>query len=232
MKVGVVQFPGSLDDRDAAWAFERLGAKAELLWHDSTDLRGADAIVLPGGFSHGDYLRCGGIARFARIMEPVAEFARDGGVVLGVCNGFQILTEAGLVPGALVRNASASYVCSPVYLRVESIGPPYLSRATGGQVLRLPVKHGEGRYVADPATLKAMADRGQIVLRYCNADGTDGGNPNGSTDAIAGVTNEAGNVMGLMPHPEHAVDATVGIRSADGAVILGSMVDALVGAHR
>ncbi|MCA1834207.1 MAG: phosphoribosylformylglycinamidine synthase subunit PurQ [Actinomycetota bacterium] len=232
MKVGVVQFPGSLDDRDAAWAFDRLGADTELLWHDATDIGDVDAVVLPGGFSYGDYLRCGGIARFARIMEAVAEHAHAGGLVLGICNGFQILTEAGLVSGALVRNESASYVCAPVHLRVENNEIPHLRRATAGQVLRMPIKHGEGRYVADATTIKSMEERGQIVLRYCDADGTNGGNPNGSTDGIAGVCNEAGNVMGLMPHPEHAVDPAVGIRSSDGAILLGSIVDALAGAAR
>jgi phosphoribosylformylglycinamidine synthase len=227
LKVGVVQFPGSLDDRDAAWAFRTLGADAELLWHGDTDLHGCDAVVLPGGFSYGDYLRCGGIARFARIMEAVSKHARDGGLVIGICNGFQIITEAGLVPGALVRNASASYVCTPVHLRVESNAVPHLRRAQPGQVLRIPIKHGEGRYVADPETLKRMEDSGQIVLRYCDAQGRAGENPNGSTADIAGVTNERGNVLGMMPHPEHAVDAAVGIHSADGAVILGSMIDAL-----
>ncbi len=231
MKVGVIQFPGSLDDRDAVWAFRTLGADAELLWHGDTDLRGADLVVLPGGFSYGDYLRCGGIARFARIMGAVSEHALHGGLVLGICNGFQILTEAGLVPGALVRNESASYICTPVHLRVESNGVPALRRASVGQVLRIPIKHGEGRYVADDDTLKRMEDGGQVVLRYCSSDGRAGENPNGSTADIAGVTNERGNVLGLMPHPEHAIDPAVGIRSADGAVILGSLIDALATAR-
>jgi phosphoribosylformylglycinamidine synthase len=229
VKVGVVQFPGSLDERDAAWAFGLLGVHAELLWHDSDDLHGVDVVVLPGGFSYGDYLRCGAIARFARIMGPVGEHARGGGLVLGICNGFQMLTEAGLLPGALLLNDSCSFVCSPVCVRVENDTIPHLRRAGRGDVLRLPIKHGEGRYVADPATLKAIEERGQVVLRYCLSDGTEGGNPNGSTAGIAGVVNEDGNVMGLMPHPEHAVDATVGIHSSDGAVILGSMIDAMTG---
>jgi phosphoribosylformylglycinamidine synthase len=227
VKVGVVQFPGSLDDRDAAWAFRLLGADAELLWHQDTSVGDCDAVVLPGGFSYGDYLRCGAIARFAPIMDAVAEHARAGGLVIGICNGFQMLTEAHLVPGGLVRNESASYICAPVHVRVERNAAPHLRRANVGDVLTLPIKHGEGRYVVDAETQKRMEDLGQIALRYCTADGGDGGNLNGSTDAIAGVTNEAGNVLGLMPHPEHAVDAGVGIRSADGAVILGSMVDAL-----
>jgi len=227
MKIGVVQFPGSNDERDAVWAFRYLGADADLLWHGDTSLRGADAVVLPGGFSYGDYLRSGAIARFAPIMSAVAEHARAGGLVLGICNGFQMLTEAGLVPGALVRNAGLSFVCAPVHLRVENATIPHLSRASRGQVLEIPIKHGDGRYVVDRETLRAMDERGQVVLRYCAPDGSEGGNPNGSTASIAGVCNEAGNVMGLMPHPEHAVDASVGIRSSDGAVILGSIVDAL-----
>jgi phosphoribosylformylglycinamidine synthase I len=231
LKVGVIQFPGSLDDRDAAWAFRLLGADAELLWHQDTTLGGVDAVVLPGGFSYGDYLRCGAIARFAPIMTAVAEHARLGGLVLGICNGFQMLAEAHLVPGALVRNETASYICSPVHVRVENAGVAHLRRATNDQVLTLPIKHGEGRYVVDPQTLKQMEANGQIALRYCNANGSDGGNLNGSTDGIAGVTNEAGNVLGLMPHPEHAVDASVGIRSADGVFILGSMIDAPVPAR-
>jgi phosphoribosylformylglycinamidine synthase len=230
MKVGVVQFPGSNDERDAVWAFRFLGADADLLWHADATLRGVDAVVLPGGFSYGDYLRSGAIARFAPIMGAVAEHARAGGLVLGICNGFQMLTEAGLVPGALVRNAGLSFVCAPVQLRVENASVPHLSRAARGDVLTIPIKHGDGRYVVDREELRTMEDRGQVVLRYCGPDGGDGGNPNGSTASIAGVCNEAGNVMGLMPHPEHAVDATVGIRSADGAVILGSMIDALAAA--
>jgi phosphoribosylformylglycinamidine synthase subunit PurQ / glutaminase len=226
VKVGVIQFPGSLDDRDAAWAFRLLGADAELLWHRDTSLHGVDAVVLPGGFSYGDYLRCGAIARFAPIMTAVAEHAHLGGLVLGICNGFQMLTEARLVPGALVRNETASYICSPVYVRVENAVVPHLRRAANDQILRLPIKHGEGRYVADPKTLHQMEENGQIALRYCTETGGEGGNVNGSADAIAGVTNEAGNVLGLMPHPEHAVDASVGIGSEDGAVIFRSMIEA------
>jgi len=230
LKIGVIQFPGSLDDRDAVWAFERLGARAELIWHGDHDLRGADAIVVPGGFSYGDYLRCGAIARFAPVMEQVAEFARRGGVVIGICNGFQVLCEAGLLPGALVRNEGLKYRCVPVTLRVESNRSPHLSQANVGDLLRIPIKHGEGRYVADPGTLARMDANGQIALRYVDARGERApeANPNGSTDDIAGVTNEAGNVLGMMPHPEHAVDETAGIRSADGAVILGSIVKAAV----
>jgi phosphoribosylformylglycinamidine synthase len=224
MRIGVVQFPGSNDERDAVWALKQLGADAELLWHGDADLRGVDAIVLPGGFSYGDYLRCGAIARFSPVMSAVVPFANDGGLVLGICNGFQVLCEAGLLPGALVRNEGLAFVCDAVDVKVENASTPFTARASIGEVLTIPIKHGEGRYVADPADLDAMEGRGQIVLRYR-------ANPNGSTANIAGVANERGNVFGMMPHPEHAVDADAGIRSADGAVILGSMIDALVGAR-
>ncbi|MGH2727033.1 MAG: phosphoribosylformylglycinamidine synthase subunit PurQ [Actinomycetota bacterium] len=224
MSIGVVQFPGSNDERDAVWALKHLGADAELLWHGDHDLRGVDAVVLPGGFSYGDYLRCGAIARFSPVMGSVARFAEEGGLVLGICNGFQVLCEAGLLPGALARNAGLAFVCDAVDVEVENASIPFTARANVGDVLTIPIKHGEGRYVADPAVLTAMEERGQVVLRYRE-------NPNGSTDGIAGVSNERGNVFGMMPHPEHAVDATAGIRSADGAVILGSMIDALVGAR-
>jgi phosphoribosylformylglycinamidine synthase I len=232
MRIGVVQFPGSNDERDAVWALRLLGADAELLWHGDHDLRGADALVLPGGFSYGDYLRCGAIARFSPVMGSVVEFAAAGGLVLGICNGFQVLCEAGLLPGALVRNEGLSFVCDAVGVRVENASLAFTARARVGDVLTIPIKHGEGRYVADPATLRAMEECGQIALRYCTPSGevVPEANPNGATANIAGVSNEAGNVLGLMPHPEHAVDASAGIRSADGAVILGSLIDALVGA--
>jgi len=232
VRIGVVQFPGSNDERDAVWALEQLGADAELLWHGDAGLNGVDAVVLPGGFSYGDYLRCGAIARFSPVMGSVVAFAQDGGLVLGICNGFQVLCEAGLVPGALVRNAGLSFVCAPVHLVVENPETPFTSRAEAGDVLTIPIKHGEGRYVADAATLERMEEQGQIVLRYATLSGevAEEANPNGATDNIAGVCNEDGNVFGLMPHPEHAVDSTAGIRSADGAVILGSLVDTAIGA--
>lgn len=225
MKVGVVQFPGSNDERDAVWAIGHLGGDAHLVWHASPTLGGADAVILPGGFSYGDYLRCGAIARFAPVMAAVAEFARAGGPVLGICNGFQILCESGLLPGALVRNAGLKFVCRPQPIRVESAVSPLVD-APVGDVLVIPVKHGEGRYVADPPSLRAMESRGQVVFRYCDADGdvTPETSPNGSTDAIAGVCNEAGNVLGLMPHPEHAVDPAVGFGSADGAAVLRALL--------
>ena len=224
MKIGVVQFPGSNDERDAVWALEQLGASAELLWHGDAELRGVDAIVLPGGFSYGDYLRCGAIARFSPVMSAVVPFANEGGLVLGICNGFQVLCEAGLLPGALVRNEGLSFICEALDLRVENASIPFTSRARVGDVLSIPIKHGEGRYVVDASELKEMEERGQVVLRYL-------ANPNGATADIAGVANERGNVFGMMPHPEHAVDPGVGIRSADGAVILGSLIDSLVGAE-
>lgn len=227
MRVGVVQFPGSNDERDAAWAVEFLGGEAELLWHADADLRDVDAVILPGGFSYGDYLRCGAIARFARIMGPVAAFARDGGPVLGICNGFQILCESGLLPGALVRNAGLHFVCraQPIVVQ-ESVSK--LVEADAGDVLVIPVKHGEGRYVADPGTLARLEADGQIVFRYSDTagDATDAANPNGALGNIAGVCNEAGNVLGLMPHPEHAVDPATGFHSSDGAAVLNGLLKA------
>jgi phosphoribosylformylglycinamidine synthase I len=217
-KIGVLVFPGSNDDHDAALALERLGAEPTLVWHAERDLPAVGAVVLPGGFSYGDYLRCGAIARFAPVMAAVGRFAENGGLVLGICNGFQVLCEAGLLPGALRPNASLSFVCRDVRLRVERAGAPFTSRAEAGQRLTVPVKHGEGCYFADEELLAELENNGQVVLRYEE-------NPNGSVAAIAGVTNEAGNVFGLMPHPEHAVDPLLG--SADGALILGSLVDAV-----
>ncbi len=216
-KIAVVVFPGSNDDRDAAQALEQLGAEPVLVWHAEHELPEVGAIVLPGGFSYGDYLRCGAIARFAPVMEAVRRHAEAGGVVLGICNGFQVLCEAGLLPGALRPNASLSFVCREVGLLLERADTPFTSRAEPGQRLTIPVKHGEGCYFADEHLLAELEQNGQIVLRYDD-------NPNGSVAAIAGVTNDAGTVFGLMPHPEHAVDPLLG--STDGALILGSLVDA------
>ncbi len=234
LRIGVTVFPGSNCDRDALYGIEHAGAEPVELWHTDATLKGVDAVVVPGGFSYGDYLRPGAIARFAGVMGPLEAFAREGGPVLGICNGFQVLCEAGLLPGALVRNAGLSFICEPVHVRVEKPGLPFTMRAARGDVLTIPIKHGEGRYVVDPVTLASLEERNQIVLRYCNASGemTADANPNGSTASIAGVCNERGNVFGMMPHPEHAVDPTVGIRSADGAKILGSLLDALVPAAR
>jgi phosphoribosylformylglycinamidine synthase subunit PurQ / glutaminase len=211
-RIGVVTYPGSQDDRDALWALAALDAEAVPVWHDEQELPDLDAVVLPGGFSYGDYLRCGAIARFSPVTAAVCEFAADGGFVLGICNGFQILCEAGLLPGVLLRNESLRFVCRDVPLTVERNDLPFTGRCTAGQQLVLPVKHGDGRYLPRPGL-----DPTQVVLRYVE-------NPNGSMDGIAGVCNEAGNVMGLMPHPEHAVDPLLG--SDDGALLLASLVDA------
>ena len=216
-RIAVVTFPGSNDDRDAALALERLGAEPPRVWHAERDLPDVEAVVLPGGFSYGDYLRCGAIARFAPVMETVRRFADDGGLVLGICNGFQVLCEAGLLPGALRPNASLEFVCSDVDLRTERADTPFTSRAETGQTLTIPIKHGEGCYFADEELLGELERNGQVVLRYEQ-------NPNGSIGSIAAVVNEQGNVFGLMPHPEHAVDPLIG--STDGAIVLGSLVDA------
>jgi phosphoribosylformylglycinamidine synthase subunit PurQ / glutaminase len=218
-RVAVLVFPGSNDDRDAALALEGLGADAVLVWHGERELPPVGAVVLPGGFSYGDYLRCGAIARFSPAMHAVGRFASEGGLVLGICNGFQILCEAGLLPGALRPNESLAFVCRDIRLRVERVDMPFTARCEAGQRLTIPVKHGEGCYFADPELLEELENGGRIVLRY------DGDNPNGSIADIAGVTNAAGNVMGLMPHPEHAVDGLLG--STDGALVLGSLVDAV-----
>jgi len=218
--VPVVVFPGSNDDRDATLALERLGAEAPRVWHTEEVLpAGTAAVVLPGGFSYGDYLRCGAIARFSPIMRAVADFAAADGLVLGICNGFQILTEAGLLPGALRPNASLAFVCRDVPLVVENAETPFTSRCDAGQKLTVPVKHGDGCWFADDDLLAELEEAGQIVLRYAA-----GANPNGAVADVAGVTNAERNVFGLMPHPEHAVDPLLG--STDGALILGSLVDA------
>ncbi len=217
-RVAVLVFPGSQDDRDAALALESLGAEAALVWHAERELPDVGAVVLPGGFSYGDYLRCGAIARFSPAMRAVARFAADGGLVLGICNGFQILCEAGLLPGVLRPNESLSFVCRDVPLRVERTDTPFTSRCGPGQQLTVPVKHGEGCFFADDDLLAELDEARQIVLRY------DGDNPNGSINDIAGVVNADGNVMGLMPHPEHAVDPVLG--STDGALILGALIEA------
>ena len=223
----VLQFPGSNDDRDMVFALKAvLGAEARLVWHKDAELP-ADTrgVLLPGGFSYGDYLRCGAMARFSPIMAAVTRFAAAGGPVLGTCNGFQVLCEAGLLPGALLRNRDLAFICAPAHLRVERVAPPFTSRATRGQVLRIPIKHGEGRYHIGPDEVARLGAADQIVLRYCTPDGdvTEAANPNGSVANIAGICNAAGNVMGLMPHPEHAVEGLAG--GADGRVLLGSLID-------
>jgi phosphoribosylformylglycinamidine synthase subunit PurQ / glutaminase len=216
-RIAVLVFPGSNDDRDAALALEGLGAEPVLVWHAEPELPEVGAVALPGGFSYGDYLRCGAIARFALVMDAVQRFADEGGLVLGICNGFQVLCEAGLLPGALRPNASLSFVCRDVRLQVEQTDTPFTTRVELGQTLTIPVKHGEGCYFADRELLAELEANGQVVLRYED-------NPNGSIADVAGVTNREGNVFGLMPHPEHAVDPLLG--SSDGALVLGSLVDA------
>jgi len=225
MKWGVVSFPGSLDDRDALYALrDVMGQDAIALWHKDESLGGVECVVLPGGFSYGDYLRTGAIARFAPIMKSVARFAADGGFVIGICNGFQILCEAHLLPGALTRNRSLSFICEWVTLRVDNSKTAFTRAARDGELIRLPIKHGEGSYVAPEGELSAMVERGQVILRYVDSSGRDSdeANPNGSMHAIAGVANERFNVFGLMPHPEHAVDAMLG--GDDGLRLFRSII--------
>ena len=226
MKWGVVRFPGSLDDGDSLYALrDVMDQDATMLWHKDESLGGAQCVVLPGGFSYGDYLRCGAIARFSPIMKSVVSFAADGGLVLGICNGFQILCEAHLLPGALTRNRSLSFVCDFLNVRVDNAQTPFTRSMRGGEILRLPIKHGEGCYVAPPEDLAQMEERGQVVLRYVDAGGveTDEANPNGSMRSIAGVANDRFNVFGLMPHPEHAVEKLLG--GEDGLKIFKSIAE-------
>ncbi len=228
MKFAIVQFPGSNCDHDAYHAARHvLGRQAEFVWHKDADLGGADAVVLPGGFSYGDYLRTGAIARFSPVMGAVREFADAGGPVIGICNGFQVLLEAGLLEGALLRNRRLKFLCRHVHVRVEQTDTPFSGAASAGQVLRLPIAHGEGSYHAAPETVDALEANRQVVFRYCEADGTvtDAGNPNGSLRAIAGVCNRRRNVVGLMPHPERACESALG--SGDGRVVLESVVAAM-----
>jgi phosphoribosylformylglycinamidine synthase len=219
MKFGVIRFPGSCDEVDAQLAASAVG-EAVLLWHRDRDLQGVDAVIVPGGFSYGDYLRPGAIARFSPVMESVSEFANAGGLVLGICNGFQVLCEAHLLPGALLPNTSLRFVCRQAQLEVVNAQTPFTRACAAGQRLSVPVKHTTGRYYAPPEVLDAMEAEGQIVLRY-----SPGVNPNGSERDIAGVSNDAGNVFGLMPHPEHAVDPLTG--SADGLALFESMREAI-----
>jgi phosphoribosylformylglycinamidine synthase subunit PurQ / glutaminase len=224
-RVGVVTFPGSLDDRDAATAVRVAGGDAVALWHEDDDVKGVDAVVLPGGFSYGDYLRCGAVAHLAPVMAAVGRFAAEGGPVLGICNGFQVLCEARLLPGALLRNDRLRFVSRPVAVDVERIDTPFSAGYAQGQRLTLPVKHGEGRYVADEAVLDALEAEGQVVFRYA-----PGENPNGSARDIAGITNAARNVVGLMPHPEHAVDGTLS-EGTDGLAMFAGLLGTLSGAR-
>jgi phosphoribosylformylglycinamidine synthase subunit PurQ / glutaminase len=228
MKFAIVVFPGSNCDHDAYHATKHvLGQDAEFLWHKETDLKGADAVILPGGFAHGDYLRTGAIARFSPIMSSVVDFARRGGPVLGICNGFQILLEAGLLPGAMLRNRDLKYRCEHIIVRVEQTDTPFTLQASRGQRLRLPIAHGEGNYYADAAVLQQLEAEHRVIFRYCDERGeaTDAANPNGSVNNIAGICSEARNVVGLMPHPERACEGPLG--SADGLVMLESVVTAV-----
>jgi phosphoribosylformylglycinamidine synthase subunit PurQ / glutaminase len=228
MKFAVVVFPGSNCDHDAYHATKHvLGQDAVFVWHKETDLKDADAVILPGGFAHGDYLRTGAIARFSPIMPSVVEFARRGGPVLGICNGFQILLEAGLLPGAMLRNRDLKYRCEHIIVRVEQTDTPFTLQASRGQRLRLPIAHGEGNYYADAAVLQQLEAEHRVIFRYCDERGeaTDAANPNGSVNNIAGICSEARNVVGLMPHPERACEGPLG--SADGLVMLESVVTAL-----
>lgn len=213
MRVAVVQFPGSNCDEDTVRAAARAGAEAYLVWHRDTDLREADAVILPGGFAYGDYLRAGAIARFSPVMQSVIRFAEAGGLVVGICNGFQVLCEAGLLPGALMRNAGLRFIARSVAVRIETTNTPCTGAYAAGDVLFLPVAHGEGRYVADPETLARLADEDRVIMRYV------GENPNGSTDDIAGVTNGARNVVGMMPHPERAADPAIGLTDGHGVFV-------------
>jgi phosphoribosylformylglycinamidine synthase subunit PurQ / glutaminase len=212
MRWGVVVFPGSLDDRDAQRVARVLGDEAVALWHKDRDLGGVDCVILPGGFSYGDYLRCGAIAKFSPIVAAVARHAAEGGLVLGICNGFQILCEAGLLPGALVRNRSLSYVCDTVTVRVETTDTPFTGSCREGELLALPIKHGEGCWVADPDTVSTLERERRIVFRYVDASGQAApeANPNGSLGNVAGVCSADRNVVGLMPHPEHAIERMMG----------------------
>lgn len=228
MKFAVVVFPGSNCDHDAYHAAHHvLGQDAAFVWHKETSLAGADVVILPGGFSHGDYLRTGAIARFSPIMATVAQFARDGGPVLGICNGFQILLEAGMLPGAMLRNRDLKFHCEHVGVRVEQTDTPFTARAAAGQVLRLPVAHGEGNYYAGPEVIMTLEESHRVIFRYCDPAGraTESANPNGALNNIAGICNEARTVVGLMPHPERACESALG--SADGLVLFDSVVTSI-----
>ncbi|WP_333659945.1 phosphoribosylformylglycinamidine synthase subunit PurQ [Meiothermus cerbereus] len=230
MKVAVVQFPGSNCDQDALWTLQMVGLKAELVWHTARNLEGFQAVLLPGGFSYGDYLRAGALAKFSPVMQEVRRLAERGHPVVGICNGFQVLTEAGLLPGALLANTNLHFTCKEVFLRVERTDLPFTSSYKPGQVVRIPIAHGEGRYYADPQTLEALEQNRQVVFRYAPDPSTPGTageafNPNGSLNHIAGIVNTAGNVLGMMPHPERAVEETLG--SADGLPFFISLKQAL-----
>jgi phosphoribosylformylglycinamidine synthase I len=229
MKFGVVIFPGSNCEQDCHYVIQSVLQKpVEYIWHQSTSVRGFDAVILPGGFAYGDYLRTGALAKFSPVMTAIADFAKEGRLVFGICNGFQILTEAGLLPGALLRNVGLKYVCKYEYLRTETSDTPFTNMIAKDQLLRIPVGHGDGNFFADPDTLKQIEDSGQVVFRYADANGqiTRETNPNGSLNNIAGIVNEQRNVLGMMPHPDRSSEEILG--SADGKLIFESMVNALV----
>ena len=225
MKFGVLKFPGSNCDQDAYHTLKDvLGQPTEYLWHQDADLKGVDCVVVPGGFSYGDYLRCGAIARFSPAMSAAQEFASRGGLIIGICNGFQILCESHMLPGALVRNDNQKFVCKQIYLRTENADTPFTNALSEGQVLKVPIAHGEGKYVCDDETRRELSDKNRVLFRYCASDGslTDAADPNGSLDHIAGIASSDFNILGLMPHPERASDPALG--SADGRGIFASLL--------
>jgi phosphoribosylformylglycinamidine synthase I len=227
MKFGVIVFPGSNCDHDAYWAFKEVFRQpATMLWHDSHDLENCDVVIVPGGFAYGDYLRTGAIARFSPIMESVQRFADSGGLVLGICNGFQILCESGLLPGVLMRNKGLKYICKPVHIRCENPDTPFTNQCRQGEVLTVPIGHMEGNYFCDEATLKQLQQQNRVIFRYCSLAGerNAASNPNGAMDDIAGISNEGFNVLGMMPHPERASEPALGM--LDGLKILRSLVNA------
>ncbi len=228
MKFGVIQFPGSNCDQDPYWVLEQVAHQpVTYLWHESQDLQNCDLVIIPGGFSYGDYLRTGAIARFSPVMESVRKFAAGGGLVLGICNGFQILTESHLLPGALLRNAGLKYICKPVHVRIENAATPFTSACKKGDVLQIPIGHMDGNYFCDDATLQQLKREDRVVFRYANAQGeiTAEANPNGSLDGIAGICNEGRNVVGMMPHPERSSEAVMG--GTDGFKIFESVLSAV-----
>ncbi len=229
MNFGIVVFPGSNCDHDAYHATKHvMGQDAHFIWHKDSSLGDADVIILPGGFSYGDYLRTGAIARFSPVMKEVVRFAKNGGTVVGICNGFQILLEAGMLPGVMLRNSSLKFVCKFIQLKVENAATRFTSECEVGDVLRIPVAHGDGNYFASREIVESLQEHGQIVFRYCSKDGDidDASNPNGSLSNIAGIMNKEGNILGMMPHPERAVESSLG--SADGKKIFQSMIESLV----
>ena len=226
MRFGILVFPGTWSDTDCYHAVNTvLNQEAEYVWHQERSLEGYDCVIVPGGFSYGDYLRPGAMARFSPVMDALQEFAESGRLVIGICNGFQILCEAGLLPGALLRNHHLEYRCQWTHLRTELTGTPFTGQCKAGQLLRVPVSHGEGNYYADPATLALLEDEGRVLFRYCDSDGaaTQSANPNGSANNIAGITNQAGNVLGMMPHPERSCETILG--STDGNLIFQSIIE-------